>query len=176
MPWKTKKSKEISFLVFLGPVPDKWLFWDRSLLLRDRSQFFGTGPTETGSNVEFITRYYKIRYSGSKQSLKSSNRFGCAVIHQYCSRLEGHNTKLIPSLFLYQDLQEAEKFLFFVHSPILLWNCLVLSCLGSTVLMCSSAIFWMVFMMYSTWHSIMKIRLLWASTVFGPNTKKKFGK
>ena len=45
-----------------------------------------------------------------------------------------------PSLFLYQPLQLVEKFLFRVHSLIFSWKSLVLSFLGSTLLMSSSDI------------------------------------
>ena len=44
MPWNTQNIKEIYFLVFQGPVPEKWLFWDRS-------HFFGTDPLKTGSFI-----------------------------------------------------------------------------------------------------------------------------
>ena len=54
------------------------------------------------------------------------------VIHQYWRRFDGQRTKFFPSLFLYQDLQEVEKFLFRVHSPIFDWNSLVLSQRAST--------------------------------------------
>ena len=52
--WNTLKysnQKRIDFF-FMLLVPEKWLFWDWSLRLRYRSQFFGTDPLETGSYVQ----------------------------------------------------------------------------------------------------------------------------
>ena len=51
--------------------------------------------------------FHRSKYALSKVSLKSLRRSGTRVIHQYCSRFTGQRMKLIPWLFLYQDLRSA---------------------------------------------------------------------